>query len=673
MDSKIVNSEILDSEIRDFIAASTFMFIASRNDQGALDVSPRGGQPSVLSINEIGELLLPDYRGNRRLDTIGNLLSNPEIALIIVNRGAERFLRVRGTGRVSFADEHLAAFPYDESLPISVLVLVPQHCEFVHSTAFAHGGLWPESSKRQPPLDLSAIVRSDKAAQAQAGFRPVPKNPAEELLLSKHGIRDIYGMSSEGVQTKVGEIAGPGGLEFMAEARFIVFAHEDAEGHMRLDLSGEGPLETLPFDNRHAYRLRLPPEVETAAAGRSALLGIAAGRSEIMRVNGDFEHENGQPGHHQSGNQVKIVPEEVFFHCPAALNRSRIWQDDRRVYWVGKRRFICAERRQESPDVVSFVLRPVDQAPIGPFRPGQYVTVSLPHDPELVPRQRSYSLSGRPDDGSLRISIRRIDGGGVSQLLHDTVYEGTEVLLGIPAGRFVLESAPGRRVALVSAGVGITPLLPMLEQLAREESTREVWFFHAARDAGHHLFHEEARALARLAGQNRIRIFTAYSQAGEDEACDHRGRIDGQLLAGLMPVSETDFYICGPDAFMHGLCEQLAGLGADPDALRWEKFETAAGAGLDLSKYASAGGREVTFARSGKTVTWVPADKSLLDLALAQEVKVSYSCRVGDCQSCLQRVVEGAVDYPMGDMPVLAQGQVLLCQAIPRGKLVIDC
>src|SRR5690606_4909515 len=109
----------MNGEIRDFITGSTLLFIASRNAQGALDVSPRGGQPTVLRVTEAGELLLPDYRGNRRLDTIGNLLGNPEVALIVLNRGAERFLRIHGTGRVSFEESHIAAFPADESLPIS--------------------------------------------------------------------------------------------------------------------------------------------------------------------------------------------------------------------------------------------------------------------------------------------------------------------------------------------------------------------------------------------------------------------------------------------------------------------------------------------------------------------------------------------------------------------------
>src|SRR5690606_12379 len=152
----------------------------------------------------------------------------------------------------------------------------------------------------------------------------------------------------------------------------------------------------------------------------------------------------------------------------AALSRSRVWQKDRRSYWSGKRRFVCTERRRENPDVASFVLRPGDNAPIGPVEPGQYVTVSLPGD-SGAGRQRSYSVSRRPDGQSLRITVRRIGAGGMSDRLHETVEPGTELLVGVPAGRFVLSSPPGRPVVLVGAGVGITPLLPMLDHLAQED------------------------------------------------------------------------------------------------------------------------------------------------------------------------------------------------------------
>src|SRR5690606_3152135 len=147
--------------------------------------------------------------------------------------------------------------------------------------------------------------------------------------------------------------------------------------------------------------------------------------------------------------------------------------------------------KQENPDVVSFVLRPLDNAPIGDMAPGQYVTVSLPKDPQQT-RRRSYSISGRPDARSLRITVRRVGDKGLSALLHDRLAVGDEVLLAPPAGQFVLDSAPRRSVVLVSAGVGITPLLPMAEHLAREGPGRDIWFVHAARCRRHHLFAEEA-------------------------------------------------------------------------------------------------------------------------------------------------------------------------------------
>lgn len=658
----------MDAEIRKFIENATLLFIASRSSEGLLDVSPRGGQPSVLRVADNEALLLPDYPGNRRLDTIGNLLGNPEVTLIIVNRGADRYLRVVAAGEASFRAEHLAAFPADENPPVSVLVLAPHRFDFVATSAFSRTGLWLRAGERKPPLNLGSVVRRDKEARADAGFGPVLKNAGEERLLATHGVREIYGTASEGVQTKVSDIAGPGGLAFMEEAQFIVVAHEVGPGRMAVCLTGEAPLTVIPFDNRHAYRLHLPAEIETAAEGQIALVTLAPGRSETLRVNGRFEKEEGRESN--GTKTVKIVPQEVFFHCPASLNRARIWQEDRRANWTGRRRFICTERHRESPQVLSFVLTPADDASIGPIGPGQYVTVSLPRDPESSFRQRSYSVSGRPDERSLRISVRRAGRGGMSDLLHDTVEAGSGLLLGIPAGRFILDSPPGRRVVLIGAGVGTTPLLPMLEQLADDDSGREVWFVHAAHDGTHHLFRDEVRRISASAEKGRIRLFSAYSCPRDYDECDLGRRLDAAVIAELLPVADSDFYICGPTSFMASLHDDLVALGADPGSIRSEEFSAAA---LDLTGMSGLAECVVTFAKSGKTAAWTPGAGSLLDLALAHEVKVAYSCRRGDCQSCLQRVLGGAAGYPSGEAPVLAEDQILLCQAIPREDMIIDC
>lgn len=654
----------MDTATQQFIENSTLLFIATRNAEGAMDVSPRGGQPNVLRVTTEGTLLLPDYVGNNRLDTIGNLLSNPRVALIVLNRGSDRYLRIAADAEISFRAEDIACFPADENTPVSVIAMTPRSLEFVTSPAFDRAGFWVDPARRRPPLDLGAIVGADKIAQADAGFAPVSRDETEEQRLASAGVRDVYGHASEGVQKKVCDIAGPGGLRFMQEATFTVLAHEGAEGGIALDLTGEAPLSVIPFDNRHAYRLRLAGDVATGEEGECALLTIVAGQNELLRINGRFEQEP---------DAVKITPREVYFHCSAALSRSRIWQRDRRSFWSGKRRFTCIERHRESPDVVSFVLRPCDKAPIGPVKAGQYVTVALAGARDRQQPQRSYSVSGRPDDNSLRISVRRLGAGGVSDLLHETLQPGVDVRVGAPAGRFVLSTPPDRPVVLVSAGVGITPLLPMLEELARQDRGRPVWFIHAARDAAHHLFEDEARAIAARAKNGGIRLLTCYSRPGDGDVADIVGRLDADALARLTPVAEADVYICGPDAFMTALRDGLIVHGADPDRVRLEVFTASAGTALNLSCGDDDRTSAITFARSERSATWSPNDGSLLDVALKNNIDVAYSCRQGDCQSCVQVVLSGVVDYPGEEVPLLAWNQVMLCQAIPRGDLVLDC
>ena len=657
----------MDAGVRNFIESATLLFIASRSPEGTLDVSPRGGQPSALWLDDRGRLLLPDYMGNRRLDTIGNILGNPDVVVAVLSRGARRFLRIRAQAHISTCEEDISIFPADQNRPMSAIVLDPSTMEFVESKAFDRSGFWLDPSGRKPPLDMMGYYFSDKAMHRESGRPPVPKPTAEETRLVGAGLRDIYGSPSEVVQTKVYDAIGPGGLNFIDEARFIVLASETNDGDIHLDLIGEGPLLLEPTANRQSFRLRLPADFAgVRAAGECALVAAVPGRCEALRMNGAYRSRGSETA---GGRSIDIAPDEIFFHCSAAFTRSRIWAEQRPAAWSGLRRFTIAEIREESPEVKSFLLRPRDAAAIGEILPGQYVTIALPQDAVQPPRRRNYSVSGRSGERVIRITVRKVGGDGLSGLLH-SLSEGDEVHVSVPAGRFVLNSRRQRSVVLVSAGVGITPLLPMLEMLVSECAERDVWFVHAARDARHHLFAEEARQLAaRSAG--RVTLFSAYSRPADDEPCDHRGRLDAAVLDGFVPASDADFYICGPDEFMSGLREGLMKLGAAAESIRFESFASSS-EGL-AEKLAGRPERKITFAQSGKELIWRPLSGTLLDLALANEVKVQYSCRNGDCQTCIQKLVSGFADYPAGEMPALAEGQILLCQAVPETDMVIGC
>lgn len=657
----------MDADVRGFIESATLLFIASQSPEGKLDVSPRGGQPHVLWPDTEGRLLLPDYMGNRRLDTIGNVLGNPEVVLAVLCRGANRFLRLRAHAEVSTREEDIAMFPADQNKPMTALVFTPHFIEFVKTEAFERADFWLDPSARKPPLDMMAYYHSDKAMHLHANRQSVARPDVEESRLDAAGMRDIYGTPSEVVRTKVYDAIGPGGLAFIDEACFVVIASAVEGGLIDVDLLGGEPMRLEPTANRQIFRLMLPPEVRhRQTAGECAVIATVPGRCEALRMNGPCRPVTVAT---HASPVIDIAPDEIFFHCSAALTRSRIWAEPLSAAWSGLRRFTIAAIREENPEVKSFELRPGDSAPIGDILPGQYVSVAVTRDPSQSSRRRNYSISGRPQDRVIRISVRRVSEDGLSGLLHDLAV-GDEVQVDVPRGRFLFESARGRPVVLVSAGVGITPLLPMLEAMVTDCVERDIWFVHAARDARHHLFAGEARDLASRGG-GRVRLFTAYSRADDDEPCDHRGRVDADLLNSLVPASGADFYICGPDAFMKSLHDGLVRLGAASDSIRFETF--APGGDSLAQKLAGRSDRKVMFARSAKELTWQPSSGSLLDLALANGVEIDYSCRVGDCQSCMQTLIRGTAEYPAGDVPVLVENQVLLCQAVPESDIVLDC
>lgn len=662
----------MDDRIRRFVETAPLLFIASRNADGALDVSPRGGQPAVLRIAPDGRLLLPDVMGNRRLDTIGNVLAHPEVACVLVNRGSAEVLTFRARAEVSFRPQDMAMFPADELRLMSVMVLSPYAMAFGRTTAFDRAGFWLDPAQRRAPLDLLAVLQADFAEQAQEGNQPVLKDGADEQVLVSGGIRDVYGTPSDLVRTKVYATAKAGTRRFVDEAGFVVIARTDATGAITMDLGGEGPLVPDAGANQASWRLVLPPEAATVTPpdepGECAVLASVPGRAEIVRMNGPWT-----PRPTDAGRQVlSITPREIYFHCPLALTRSRVWMADRPVPWTGRRRFTCVDVRQESPDIRSYLLRPEDSAPVPSVPPGQYVSVSLPDDPADPPRRRSYSVSAQPDARTLRISVRRIGAGGLSDLLHDRLAPGGKVLLGVPGGRFVLDAATTRPVLLIAAGVGATPLVPMLRALAATAGA-PVWFVQAARNGTHHPFRDEVAAIA--AGAMRpVTLLSAYSRPDTQDSPDHRGRVTADWLASRLPLAGVDVYLCGPADFMADLETGLAARGADPARLWSERFQDQAGPLAPMALLTDRGRPcTVTFRKSGITTTWDPASGTLLDLAIRHRVDLSYSCRMGDCQSCVQKLVAGTVDHLTEDDPVLADGQVLMCQAVPLGDLVLDC
>jgi hypothetical protein len=216
------------------------------------------------------------------------------------------------------------------------------------------------------------------------------------------------------------------------------------------------------------------------------------------------------------------------------------------------------EKIRESEDVTSFVFEARDAGPLPAFEAGQHLPIELEVPGLEEPVRRTYSLSGAPGHDRYRISVKREPRGLASRHLHDHVEPGAILDTRRPAGEFMM-SCNECPVALVSAGVGVTPMVSMLHALAAEGGERPVWFIHGARDGGHHPLALEIRELA--ARRHGIRAHVAYSRPRpEDKAgidYDSEGRVDGALLAKLIGDVDAHFFLCGPTRFMADLQSDL--------------------------------------------------------------------------------------------------------------------
>jgi hypothetical protein len=229
------------------------------------------------------------------------------------------------------------------------------------------------------------------------------------------------------------------------------------------------------------------------------------------------------------------------------------------------------ERIRESDDVTSFVFEARDGGSLPDFRAGQHLPIELDvPGVEGQPVSRTYSLSGAPRRDRYRISVKRESRGIASRCLHDCIEPGAIVSARRPSGAFVL-GCGDCPVVLVSAGVGVTPMVSMLHMLAEEESVRPVLFVHGARDGRHHPFAQEVRALA--AKRKGIRVHVAYSRPHpEDKDNDSVGRVDGRLLARLVTDAEPHYFLCGPPGFLADLGGSLERRGVPADRIHTESF-----------------------------------------------------------------------------------------------------
>jgi ferredoxin-NADP reductase/MOSC domain-containing protein YiiM len=349
--------------------------------------------------------------------------------------------------------------------------------------------------------------------------------------------------------------------------------------------------------------------------------------------------------------------------------------------WPGFRPLRVTQIALEDATVCSVYLAADDGAALPAAKPGQYLTLRVAGAGDPAP-VRSYSLSGAAGTGTYRISIKAEPHGAASGWLHAHARPGMELDVAAPRGEFTLDDGTGS-VLLISAGIGVTPVLAMLHQLAAARSHRQVWWLYGARGPDQHPFAAETRDLLASLPDARAHIF--YSTATPQQR--HRahaaaGRLTKKALAALRIPAGASAYICGPAGFMTDMRGALTALGTDPGDIHTELFTALDAINPGLTGQHSvpphqppgpAGtGPQVTFARSGITTPFGDRWHSVLDLADACDVPTRWSCRTGVCHTCITPLLSGGISYHPDPLEPPGPGQILICCAQPRTDLVLD-
>jgi len=358
-----------------------------------------------------------------------------------------------------------------------------------------------------------------------------------------------------------------------------------------------------------------------------------------------------------------------------------------KLVWNGFRKFQVVKKVCECEDVHSFYLAPHDGRPLPQFKPGQYITFQLNLPGQNKPVIRCYSLSDSHRPDCYRVTIKKAlpppdcvgaKCGIASSYFCDAVKTGDILDVKAPSGHFFLDMSEEKPVVLISGGVGITPMVSMLNAIVETGQKREVWFFFGARNRKEHILKEHLEKIA--AEHDNVRLHVCYSKPGKEDVkgrdYQHEGRVSVDLFKELLPSNNYDYFLCGPGAFMKSITDGLAAWGVPDANVHFEAFGPAsvkkaappqsASDTMMLSKIT------VTFGKSNKTHHWDPSLSSLLEFAEARGVKIDAGCRAGNCGTCLVAIKSGEVEYLASQGASAETGSCLTCICKPKTNLVLD-
>ena len=338
---------------------------------------------------------------------------------------------------------------------------------------------------------------------------------------------------------------------------------------------------------------------------------------------------------------------------------------------------VCLKKWHETPDTVSFELGSIPQDLHFNFKPGQFITLGL--DMPTKTDYRAYSVASCPEDNRLKLTVKRVEGGLVSNFIVDELDEADEVAVLKPAGGFnCIDCTPtaSNKVTLVSAGCGITPVMAMVKYWLSQDSGVEIDFIHMARNKRATIYFEELHQLDETYSNFNLKLLLKDNQG----TTAPQGRLDKNWLVSLSPdILERTVYLCGPVGFMHDIESYLKELEFNMDNFYQESFTPAT-----QNAHSEEPETEVADNVNSAVKVFIPtfgkeveaeAGTPLVDSLEQAGVPIIIACRSGICGSCKCKVTKGSVESSSQETLTteeVEQGYVLACSSSIQSDVEVE-
>ncbi len=373
-----------------------------------------------------------------------------------------------------------------------------------------------------------------------------------------------------------------------------------------------------------------------------------------------------------------------------AMDQTKRDVRETETMWKGFRRFQVIFKVKEAKDIVSFYLVPMDGRPLPSFLPGQFLTFKLNIPGQKKPVIRCYSLSDSPNHPDYyRVTVKRqspppsapdAPPGLSSSYFHDILNEREVIDVKAPSGQFHLDPSNDSPVVLIGCGVGITPLLSMLNSITEKDSSnklsnRETWLFLGCHNRVDHLMKEHIETIT--SAHKNVSLHVCYSSPRASDILgkdyQHKGRVTMELLQQVLPSKNYKYYFCGPPKMLEDFNQGLNAWGVPEKNIQYEAFNSAA-----INKLTGTESTEtessikVTFAQSQMTLPWNPSAGSLLAFAEENGIMLDFGCRVGKCGSCATSIERGLVNYLVESAKKPDGRSCLTCISVPKTDLTLN-